>query len=737
MSFSRVVQVKSVFPSPLGGAVFKGIPVGEFCTKSFRASCKTLSRIPVQGEFWKIDGQIVETNEYGNVVIVTSAFLHELPSFNYVGRLLNNHPAFRGFHFGKSKVRKLIDVAGAYALVDILNKADVIALIDTGLSKPIAQKVCEVWGELKEETEVATFLNEHNLDSSLAAKILCLCRYDTVARLKRNPFALIAVSNASRKNLQTIRRVAEKLGIGADDRRCLIGAVEFAIYQELDQGNTIVKIDKAKRLVKTVLETLQSSVPAAVAIKVALEAKVVCVLEYKNETCLQSLAVAYIEQYVESRLLQLYRSPLTANLLISNPQTLKKRLGQYNSDQILTGGFALNKEQNQAVLMSLQCRISLLSGFGGTGKTTVLKAIVKLARQQLIPVFVCALAGKAANRASQAVEEDASTIHALIQKVKNDKTVQYELDFDPLIIIDEASMIDMSLICNLLRALADKNFRLLLVGDTAQLPPIGFGLLYHKLVNSNAPQTRLTQVHRQVHGSPLHVAAMAIRRKKKHDLPRYEGQSQGIYLLDSGDNAKESVVRLRSDINCMVLTPFSSGRYYTSTDSLNPVIQDIVNEQEDSKLKLTMGSTTIQIGDPVIATKNVLNLGLFNGMTGVVTAIEVQESQVVCTILFEGSEVQTTLNKDQCWELSLQLAYAITIHKSQGSEYENCAIILGSPMIENSALYTAITRTKRLCILIGSQKMYDDAIMRQPRYETVACGFSPVFKSENFRDKQS
>ena len=338
--------------------------------------------------------------------------------------------------------------------------------------------------------------------------------------------------------------------------------------------------------------------------------------------------------------------------------------------------------------------------------------------------------------ASQSVGEGASTIHSLIHKIKNDKTVQSELDLDPLIIIDEASMIDMSLICNLLRSLEGRSFRLLLVGDTAQLPPIGFGLFYHKLVNSNAPQTKLTQVHGQADGSSLHGAAMAIRSKNTHVLPEYNGQTEGIYLLDSGDNARESVVKLRSDINCMILTPYSAGRYFTSTESLNPVIQNIVNEQEDSKLKLTMGKTSIQIGDPVIVTKNVLNLGLFNGMTGVVTEIEIQGSQIACTVLFEGMRSQVTLNRDQSWELGLQLAYAITIHKSQGSEYDNCAIILGSPIIENSALYTAITRTKKLCILVGTQEMYDEAVRRQPRYETVACGFSPEFRFKGRENRE-
>jgi len=226
----------------------------------------------------------------------------------------------------------------------------------------------------------------------------------------------------------------------------------------------------------------------------------------------------------------------------------------------------------------------------------------------------------------------------------------------------------------------------------------------------------------------LHDATMSIRNKLAHQLPEYKGQDEGIYLLEPSDNAKITAIELRKELNTMILTPYSAGRYFTSTEALNPVIQATVNDQDDSKLKLKLGAHTLQIGDPVIVTRNVGHLNLFNGMTGVVTDITI-EGETLCTLLFEGSDSQNTLSRDQAWELGLQLAYVITIHKSQGSEYEVCAIILGGPMIENSALYTAITRTKKLCIVIGTQDMYDQALARPPRYETVECGFSPEFKS--------
>jgi exodeoxyribonuclease V alpha subunit len=738
MSFDDIVEVKSTFPSPLGGAVFKGSPLGKWKVFSFRAARWIIHRTPAAGEFWRVEGETEVCDEYGDVVIVKNAFLHELPSYNYIGKLLKSHPAFRGFYFGDSKIDKLIGTVdkrgnvltkgkiGDFALVGILNKGNYLALVDGGLSEPISIRVCDAWGELKEETEVATFLYEHKLDSSLASKILRLCEYDTVARLKRNPYTLFALSTIDKRHFKTIHNVAKKLEISPNDPRAVVGCVEYAMYAELERGDTIVRIADAKERVSVILGWIKSDVAPSEAIKQALEEKSICVLDKDGELYLQTLAVAYIEKYVEDTLVRLNTTPLVPNAFTVGKEELVKRLDAYSEELFQKEKYYLNEKQKEAVLMALTCRISVLSGFGGTGKTTILKAIIELVKTILVPAYVSALAGKAANRASQSIGEDAYTIHGLIQSIKN-KDGLVAMDCDPLLIIDETSMLDISLICSLLKIFEGKTVRFLFVGDTAQLPPIGFGLFYHRLVETNINQVKLTEVYRQTAGSPLHKSAMQIREGTAHLLPIYNGQESGVYLLDPKDNPKKTLIELRRDIECMILTAYSSSKFDVSTTILNPRIQSMVNTPDESKMSIHLGGKIIGVGDPVIVTKNSLELALFNGMTGVVMDVVFKENALYCLVQFEGMDGLITLSRDQCWEVGIQLAYVITIHKSQGSEYDVCAIVLGSPMIENSALYTALTRTKKLCIIVGTQEQFDDAILKAPRHKTIQSGFLPVF----------
>jgi exodeoxyribonuclease V alpha subunit len=724
MTFESVVEICSTFPSPLGGAVFKGIPYGERKAKSFRAARWVVSRIPVAGEFWKVEGDIELSVKYGDVVIVKNAFLNELPASTYIGKLLKNHPAFRGFYFGKAKVDKLLSGIGDFALVDLLNKSDYKAVMDGGLSESLSIKVCDTWSELKEETEVATFLSENKLDSALANRILRLCRYDTVARLKRNPFALIALSKSTTRNFKTIWSVAKKLNISPNDERTTIGCVELAFYKELERGNTIVDIERAKFLVENTLKIVTSSVKPEKALTLALENKTICVLDQTGLTYLQLISTAFIEQYVENTLTDLNKKELVKNVFTLDDEQLKSRIKEYNDQLFLEHGYRLNAKQMQAVFMALTQRVSILSGFGGTGKTTVLRAISDLAKTILLPVHVAALAGKAANRASQSTGEEATTIHTLINQIKRESIY---IDSEPLIIIDESSMVDISLACSLLRVFGGNNVRLLFVGDTAQLPPIGFGLFYHRLVETSINQTELTDVQRQLTGSQLHSVAMAIRSSETQRLSSFTGQASGVYLLQPENGIRRTLIKLRRDIDCVILTPYSNSKYETSTASLNPRIQSMINRPDESRPSLALGNTIINENDPVMVTKNSHELGVFNGMTGVVTKVETINSSIKCWVRFEGQKNSLQLSKESCWEVGLQLAYAMTIHKSQGSEYDVCVIVLGSPLIENSALYTAVTRTKKLCILVGTQQQYDEAIKRPARHKTINCGFMPKF----------
>jgi exodeoxyribonuclease V alpha subunit len=736
VSFDCVVEITSVFPSPLGGSVFKGIPLGSKSAISFRAARWVISRDPATGEYWRVQGDELQSKKHGLVIIVKNAFVNAMPSFKYVGKLLTKHPVFRGFYFGKTKVELLLKEVGDYALVTLLNKGDYLAIADAGLNESIAKKVCDVWGTLKEETDVATFLSENNFDSELAKKIVRLCKFNTIERLKRNPYTLVSLSQTKRAALKNISVVATKLGVDIDDERALIGCVEFTLYQAMAKGHTIVEVENLKEMLAKNLKYMGCKKNSDDAIVTALKAKLVCIYEDEKHKYLQLISVAYIEQYVETKLVELHQIPIQKSLFEIRGDGLKERIRQYNKDHHQKYGYALTNQQCRAVYMTLTNRVSVLSGFGGTGKTTVLKAIVELSDELAVSVHVGALAGKAANRARQSIGREAHTIHTIINNLKMGKG-HIDVDSDPLIIIDETSMLDISLMCLLFKMFKNKTLRLLFVGDTAQLPPIGFGLFWHKLIESDVPYTKLTKVHRQLEGSPLHQSAMMIRSGKMHSLPRYQGQGSGVFILNVDNNYTQTILQLRKQLDCMVLTTYANRKYDSSTGKLNPLVQSVINRLDDDALEMTYGTVTIKPNDPVLATKNNHALGIFNGMTGLVVSVELIDEKYYCNVKFDDRSEVLKLSRDECWDIGLQLAYLLTIHKSQGSEYDICVILLGSPMLERSALYTALTRTKKLCIVVGTIEQYNAAIAREPSYKLINSGFNPIFGEASLRKKAS
>lgn len=713
-----IVEITSVFPSPMGGAIFRGMRLGEKKIISFKASYKIISRVPRLGEFWKIIGSEIHTSDYGIVIDVQSAALTSMPSAVYVERLLARHVAFRGMSFGKSKISKLIASVGPLRLVELLNANDHLSLKKIGLNSEIALRVCGAWRELKNETDLASFFYEHNIDSSLAVKIIRICRVNTLERLKRNPFSLIALSNARLATLRLIADIAFKLGISKSDEKTNIGIVEFAIYEHLESGHTIVDLPTLVSRLLTLRKIVRCATAPEDMIRQALAARCICTLSRQNQIYVQAIGVAFIELTVENTVNKLLNNPV---LIPLHQQDIESVIDNYKDEYFQRFGYRLTQAQIDSISMALQHRISLISGFGGTGKTTILKCIVELAERQFTQVYVSALAGKAAARAKQTIGRDTYTIHALIIKLRQNKHL---IEAEPLIIIDEASMVDISLINALFKVFDGKLFRLLLVGDVAQLPPIGFGLFFHVLINSNIPKKCLTEVHRVKITNPIHQAAMSIRAGDFYSLPSYSGQPKGIFIIDPSHTSRvvNLVCELRTKVDALTLTSYSNERYVGSTTKLNYFLQETLNKTDS--LAMRLGSKLIKVGDPVIATINVYSLNIFNGMTGKVLSIDFNNSEEIeCNIQFDFNDVPSLLTQSQCWEIGLDLAYALTIHKAQGSEYDNCIICLTDRM-ERSALYTAVTRTKNLCIIVGSQEQFEHAILKLPLSQSINCGFN-------------
>lgn len=723
--FDSVIQVNSVTPGMIGGAVFSGRATGERRIRVCKASYKTLTRTPQPGECWKVTGWETKIEDFKSFITVENCHIVNLPASAYIERLLIKHPAFRGLYFGKAKAERLIREFGAENLVQTLN-AGRAAHIGEVINPAIAEKIVEVWLSLKNEIATAEFLMEHNFEPDLAKRIIKVCRTDTVERLKQNPYGLIAFKGLHKNLWGALEATGKKLGIENDDPRRLVGSVEHVLYERLSDGHTACPTDECIRLTKEVLGDRKL---AESALHHALDRKAVCVRSIDGQKYIQPLGAAIIESQLESRIRKLLTGQLS--IFSGSQEEVENRIHHYEARAIKELGYLLTDQQKSAVSMALLHRISIITGFGGTGKTTVLRAISTIAREQHRPVWVLALSGKAKERAREATGLDAFTIHGFIRAINNESS-PVSVSGDPLIVIDEASMVDVSLMNKLLTLFDQESFSLLMVGDTGQISPVGFGLFWHKLAKEKTvPVTNLTKVHRTAEEGELHKIAMQVRDGKLPKIPVWNGESQGVFYVPCGVTGKALANRLfeiKSDLpDAQIITPHMSRRMPDSGHKINDRLQNSLGENFQEAFQrrgIKMGAYWIKVGDPVIVTQNSYEHDLYNGNTGLMEDLVEEDSQLIAKFSFNGRAYEFT--RSDLWSLGIQLAYAITIHKSQGSEYEATIIcsIVQSKFIERSMVYTALTRSKKLCLIMGDQEITRTAVAKPNRSDTLCVGFN-------------
>ena len=382
----------------------------------------------------------------------------------------------------------------------------------------------------------------------------------------------------------------------------------------------------------------------------------------------------------------------------------------------------LSNEQKNAIKMIFNNRISIVTGGPGTGKTTIIKTILKLIEIEKMDVVLCAPTGRAAKRITETTKEDAKTLHRLLALGKTEEdgiSLNYEvpkLDQD-FIIVDEVSMVDTVLMHFLFKSLKDKT-RLVLIGDSDQLPSVGPGNVLKDLIDSDfVPVTKLTQIYRQVQESDIVMNAHKINEGTKIDL----NSKDGDFFFIKGENLVSQIADLVSkrlkvygnyDMlnDIQVLTPTKKGE--SGTRLLNKELQNILNPKNVLKSEKEFGGIIYREGDKVMQIKNDYDLywesvdgknygsGIYNGDIGVISKITDDIIQVV----FDSEKL---VNYDSSALEELEHAFAITIHKSQGSEFPVVImpIIPGPPMLyTRNLLYTGVTRAKELLIILGDQK---------------------------------
>ena len=599
---------------------------------------------------------------------------------------------------GKKYASDIVNHFG-YSTLDVID-TDIERLHEVpGIGKKKIEKIKKSWGRQKEIRNIMVFLHGCGVSSTYATKIYKLYMGDSIKKVKENPFRL--ADDIWGIGFKTADQIASHLGFSGDDwRRCRAGLV-YTLRQLSIQGHVYASeeqlLSSAEALLGVSQEPLRSAMEGMItADKLIREDQDIYLPDYYDDEC-----------EVAKRLLSLVK-----NVKEADDGTLPDMDDIYGPD-----GVQYDQVQREAISKAVQNSVMVLTGGPGTGKTTTTLGIIRALSARGYRVLLAAPTGRAAKRMSEATGYPARTIHRMLEYNPMDGYVRNEknpLQGDALI-VDECSMIDISLMANLMKALP-KRMRLVLVGDIDQLPSVGPGNVLRDIIDSNAvPMVRLTRIFRQAQKSRIIMSAHAINQGQMPDLSN--GRETDFFFLRRDDNADiasdiVSLVKERlpkaygeSPMDIQVLSPMQKGP--VGTIVLNTLLQEALNPGGEG---LKRGQYIFKPGDKVMQIRNNYDKEVFNGDLGTVVSVDLEEKEL--TVDFEGTKA--TYEGEDLDELIL--AYATTIHKSQGSEYPVVVIpVVGAHyvMLQRNLIYTAITRSKKLCVLIGSTKALQTCVRTQ------------------------
>ncbi len=600
-------------------------------------------------------------------------------------RHLAEDPAFIGIGYATaSKLQAALGDDLGRALAD----GDLVAL-EPILGIERAHDLVAAWRDRRAEGDVVVWLGENGFDGRLARKIVALWGVEAPLRLRENPWLMMAVAD-----FEKVDAVAHRLGLplDADDRS--IAAVEAALYRRLDEHHTWTRDAEVVRLVARLLRCSASRASEAVSKAIALGVAV------RTDEGLQPAGAAMMEAYVAGAIARMIEGRASEDLIAR--EVAAPELDAWLDEAAGTIGVDLGGEQRDAVHLALRSRFGLVVGGAGVGKTTVLKAIVAASERFGRAIHMMALAGRAAVRMTEATGRKASTIAAFLKAVE---AKQVAVGPEALVVIDESSMLDLPTLYRILRV-APPSSRLLLVGDGAQLAPIGFGLTLHALVGiPEIPKVELRTIRRQTAASGIPAVAAAIRDGRLPRLQPFSPDVGGVTLLECdpqtiAEHVKDALAELGGVEGATILSALKTGA--SGTAALNAELHHLV------ALGCPPGERGRFIaGEPVLFLRNDYRRDLRNGSLGTVVGIDDGDA----VVNFDGNE-QRLAGRDLD---DLDHAYAVTVHKAQGSAFENVVIpIVSSRLLDRSLIYTAVTRAIGRVVLVGSRETLRLAVEKQP-----------------------
>lgn len=613
---------------------------------------------------------------------------------------------FKGI--GPATAKKIVKHFGKETL-NILDEQPERLYEVKGFKKKNVEKLIDQWVKNKELKEVMIFLKKYDVSTNLAMKIYKKYGSDTVKIVTANPYRLI--NDIDGVGFLSCDKIALSIGYAYNSPSRICATIAFIMEFLAQEGNTY---STSNMIIKSTMEYLNNSnvkeedyvsselVESCINIMIG-KMDIFKVDSENNEEEKYFLPKYYwAEKNIAEKLIILNKSV---------PYTRTKKKVKIDDIQEELG-ITYNNQQREAIKTALKNNVMVLTGGPGTGKTTVTRGIIKALQMLKLSITCAAPTGKAADKMSEVTGLEASTIHRLIgcnssEEDNGNMTANKRITTDVLI-VDESSMINTMLMNTLLDAVSS-NIKLILIGDVDQLPCIGPGNILADIIKSEEiPVVRLTEIYRQAKDSKIITTAHGINHDERISL--YNNKEDDLFFMKiTDDNQLINVItdlmknRLPKKYNIkpteiQLLTPMRVGQL--GTINLNKIMQEVLNP---STKRIIQGDNIFKLHDKVMQTKNNYNKDVFNGDTG--TIIDVNEEEKIIVVKFKDKEVlYEGFEMDE-----LMLAYAITIHKSQGSEYPICIIPMRMAhytMLKRNLIYTAITRCKNLCILIGEEQAF-------------------------------
>lgn len=671
---------------------------------------------PLIGQLLEIEGEWVKHPKFGQQFKATTYKTVAPTEISGIEKFLASG-AINGI--GPAMAKKIVAEFGEKTL-EIIAKSPNELLKVPGIGKKTAEKISTSYLEQSELTEIMVWLENHGISNTYAGKIFAKYGSFAIDIMEKDIYRLF--QDIEGIGFLTADKLAFNLGIQREDKRRIISGIDYALMQLCNNGHCCIPemalVDKTAKILQVnnqiIFTILKERIDNG-----SLNTEVV-----GGETLIYPPYLYYAEKKVAMRLLQLQQA--TEPLSEDNLSLFIKVWEKDNQIQ-------LAQKQKEAIKACLHHGVLVLTGGPGTGKTTVIKGILSILKAQGLKIRLAAPTGRAAKRLSETTGQKALTIHRLLEannlaqddnlQLGFSKDIDDQLDAD-VIILDEVSMVDIVLMHHFLNAVPD-GCRIILVGDTDQLPAVGPGSVLKDIIRSQKiPAIRLDEIFRQTQTSMIIQNAHIINagrlpdlRKQYSDFVFYElnddtSITQKILDLCTKDLPHEGFDVLK---DVQILSPMH--RFLCGVENLNLMLQEQLNPKKNQD-ELKYSSQTFRVGDKVMHIRNNYQKNVFNGDIGFIQDVNNEKLTV------DYFDHIVTYEKNELNELTL--AYASSVHKSQGSEYKVVIIPLSTShyiMLQRNLLYTAITRAKQKVIIIGSKKALMTAIQSnrtQKRYTLLA-----------------